>query len=38
VVFSTLGYAGLYLLIGLVFVYLIARQVGRGPAPAPGVA
>lgn len=31
VVFSTLGYMGLYLLVGVLFLFLVARQVGRGP-------
>jgi cytochrome d ubiquinol oxidase subunit I len=35
VVFSTLGYMGLYLLIGVLFLFLVARQIGRGPAPQP---
>jgi cytochrome d ubiquinol oxidase subunit I len=34
VVFSTLGYMGLYLLVGVLFLFLVARQIGRGPAPA----
>lgn len=34
VVFTTLGYMGLYLLLGLLFVLLVARQVARGPAAA----
>jgi cytochrome d ubiquinol oxidase subunit I len=39
VVFSTLGYMGLYLLVGILFLLLVARQIARGPqaaAPAPG--
>jgi cytochrome d ubiquinol oxidase subunit I len=35
VVFSTVGFMGLYLLLGLLFVFLVGRQIGRGPAPAP---
>ena len=35
VVFTLLGFMGLYLLIGLLFVYLILRQVARGPQAAP---
>jgi cytochrome d ubiquinol oxidase subunit I len=31
VVFTTLGFMGLYLLIGLLFTYLVLRQVARGP-------
>jgi cytochrome d ubiquinol oxidase subunit I len=33
VVFTTLGFTGLYSLLGLVFLFLVARQIGRGPAP-----
>jgi cytochrome bd ubiquinol oxidase subunit I len=33
-VFSTLGFMGLYLLLGIVFLYLVARQIARGPVPA----
>jgi cytochrome bd ubiquinol oxidase subunit I len=35
VVFTLLGFMGLYLLIGLLFVYLILRQLARGPEAAP---
>ncbi|HUJ62571.1 MAG TPA: cytochrome ubiquinol oxidase subunit I [Kofleriaceae bacterium] len=31
VAFSTLGFLGLYFVIGLVFVYLVGRQIMRGP-------
>jgi cytochrome d ubiquinol oxidase subunit I len=31
VAFSTLGFMGLYLVMGLLFVYLIMREVARGP-------
>ncbi len=41
--FTTLGFAGLYLVLGLLFLSLVAREVGHGPhrphaldAPAPG--
>ena len=34
VVFSTLGFMGLYLLLGLLFVFLVAQEIARGPAPA----
>jgi cytochrome d ubiquinol oxidase subunit I len=34
VVFSTLGYMGLYLLLGLLFLWLVFRQIARGPSPA----
>lgn len=33
VAFSTLGFLGLYLVIGLLFVYLVGRQILRGPTP-----
>jgi cytochrome d ubiquinol oxidase subunit I len=33
VVFSMMGYTGLYGLLGLLFVFLVARQIGRGPVP-----
>jgi cytochrome bd ubiquinol oxidase subunit I len=35
IVFSTIGFMGLYLLLGLLFVLLVARQVARGPAMQP---
>jgi cytochrome bd ubiquinol oxidase subunit I len=35
VIFSTIGFMGLYLLLGLLFVLLIARQVARGPVASP---
>ena len=31
VAFSTLGFLGLYLVIGLLFLYLVGRQISRGP-------
>ncbi len=31
VAFSTLGFLGLYLVIGLLFIYLVGRQIARGP-------
>lgn len=34
VVFSVLGYAGLYFLLGILFLYLVLREIGRGPAPS----
>ena len=34
VVFSLLGFMGLYLLIGLLFLYLVLRELARGPEPA----
>jgi cytochrome d ubiquinol oxidase subunit I len=33
VAFSTLGFLGLYLVVGLLFVYLVGRQIARGPTP-----
>lgn len=35
VVFTTLGFAGLYLLLGLLFVYQVVRTLVRGPVTAP---
>jgi cytochrome d ubiquinol oxidase subunit I len=32
VVFSALGFMGLYLLLGILFLFLVARQIARGPA------
>jgi cytochrome bd ubiquinol oxidase subunit I len=32
VAFSTLGYMGLYLALGIVFLHLVAREIHRGPA------
>jgi cytochrome d ubiquinol oxidase subunit I len=31
VVFSTLGFMGLYLVVGIVYLYLMAREIGHGP-------
>ncbi len=31
VTFTTLGFCGLYLVMGLVFLYLVLRQIARGP-------
>jgi cytochrome d ubiquinol oxidase subunit I len=31
VAFSTLGFLGLYLVIGLLFIYLVGREIARGP-------
>ena len=36
VAFSTLGYLGLYLVVGLLFLYLVGRTIARGPVPATG--
>ncbi len=33
VTFTTLGFMGMYLVLGLLFFYLIAREIGRGPQP-----
>jgi cytochrome d ubiquinol oxidase subunit I len=39
VVFTTVGFMGLYLLVGVLFLLLVARQIARGPAPhAPAAA
>jgi cytochrome d ubiquinol oxidase subunit I len=35
VVFTLLGFAGLYLLLGLIFVVQVLHQIDRGPTPAP---
>jgi cytochrome bd ubiquinol oxidase subunit I len=31
VAFSTLGFMGLYLVLGLLFVFLVLREIARGP-------
>ena len=36
VVFSTLGFMGLYMLLGLVFVMLVAQEIARGPRARAG--
>jgi len=33
VVFSTLGFMGTYLVLGILFLYLVAREIERGPVP-----
>jgi cytochrome d ubiquinol oxidase subunit I len=33
IVFSTLGFMGLYLLLGVLFLWIVARSIARGPAP-----
>ncbi len=39
VVFSTLGFMGLYLMLGITFLFLIARIIAKGPvAPLPEMA
>jgi cytochrome d ubiquinol oxidase subunit I len=35
VVFTTLGFAGLYLALGLLFVLQVVKQIARGPVAAP---
>lgn len=35
VAFSTLGYMGLYLVLGILFLYLVGRQIALGPAGSP---
>jgi cytochrome bd ubiquinol oxidase subunit I len=32
--FTLLGYMGLYLLLGILFLFLIQREIGHGPALA----
>jgi cytochrome d ubiquinol oxidase subunit I len=34
VAFSTLGYLGLYLVLGILFLYLVGREIAHGPVPA----
>jgi cytochrome d ubiquinol oxidase subunit I len=34
VAFSTLGFLGLYLVVGIVFLYLVGREIARGPRSA----
>lgn len=36
-IFTTLGFAGLYMVLGLLFLYLVGREIAHGPA-GPGVA
>jgi cytochrome d ubiquinol oxidase subunit I len=36
VTFTLLGYCGLYLVLGLLFLYLVGREVSRGPRPLAG--
>ena len=35
VVFTTIGFAGLYLVLGLLFAYLMLREIAHGPVPFP---
>jgi len=32
--FTLIGFAGLYLVLGIVFVFLVGREIAHGPAPA----
>ncbi|MGC8666559.1 MAG: cytochrome ubiquinol oxidase subunit I [Chthonomonadales bacterium] len=34
VAFTTLGFLGLYMVVGLLFLYLVMREISRGPEPA----
>ncbi len=34
VVFTTLGFAGLYLMLGILFLFQVMRELNRGPVPA----
>jgi cytochrome d ubiquinol oxidase subunit I len=36
VVFTTIGFVGLYFVIGVVFLYLVGREIARGPVYAEG--
>lgn len=36
VVFTTIGFVGLYFVIGVVFLYLVGREIARGPGNAEG--
>jgi cytochrome d ubiquinol oxidase subunit I len=36
--FTLIGFCGLYLAIGILFLFLIAREIDRGPGPLPGAA
>ncbi len=38
VLFTTIGFAGLYLVLGLLFVFLIAREIAHGPQGGPEAA
>jgi cytochrome d ubiquinol oxidase subunit I len=38
VAFSTIGFMGLYTVLGLLFVFLVLRAIARGPAAAPASA
>jgi cytochrome d ubiquinol oxidase subunit I len=34
-IFTYLGFSGLYLVIGILFLWLVGREIARGPAPVP---
>jgi cytochrome d ubiquinol oxidase subunit I len=36
VAFTTLGFMGLYMVLGIVFLYLVSREVAHGPQPSAG--
>ncbi len=36
VAFSTLGFMGLYTVVGILFLYLISKEVNYGPIPKAG--
>jgi cytochrome d ubiquinol oxidase subunit I len=36
VLFTTIGFAGLYLVLGLLFMYLVLREIAHGPVSSPG--
>jgi len=36
--FTLIGFCGLYLVLGILFLFLIAQEIGRGPARAGHVA
>jgi cytochrome d ubiquinol oxidase subunit I len=33
--FTLIGFCGLYLVLGVLFLFLVAREIGHGPAAAP---
>jgi cytochrome d ubiquinol oxidase subunit I len=37
VAFSSLGFMGLYFVMGILFLYLVGREIERGPQPAVGI-
>ena len=34
--FTLIGFCGLYLVLGVLFLFLLTREIGHGPVPAPG--